>query len=670
MNRLAALRATVAELERTYRALGGNGYAERHATEGLSGHRGPGLGVGRGEAQVRAGGHGGHGGNPYHDAEGKFASGPGGSSAAKRRRRHRKREALRKKWKAAAKAARKDWRGYRSGVRSDRRRDFKAMMRRHGREKASFREQVGKERAAMKGRHAEERREIAEAHKETLRDEMKGHVEDDVKSGYRGPEIAEVKQGLRDRAKQAIRQDLAEARGRHRGERQALARAHRDRWEDLKDTHESERAEHRDEYREKREGTEQDIADEKAAFHRELREDIVKHFPKWRPKGETDASRAGLRPGGPGLQGDLAGRPGAGEEAVARDTSHRFGAGRHHKAGSAEAILGACLRRLGYTARWEKGRLTGRQALKLLAAVRDHARAWMHHECEQLIRQHGRRIDERDGDQISRQERHAISRESSLPEMASGDVDRFPAQEDGFRDGPQEGDFRSQNAEASATAGDRSGLSEVVCRMASIPSDPGHGDGDLLTRSLSSAVRRHVGRFFDRAKTFVREAIVAGAMALAGPGGLTADDLDEVDRQAQVQVAFLDQFRRDVEARGPAELSEPAAGPVEGAMSAAEMAARAEMYGSSAWQGAMHVNRRGVINDGKAVRERRFHRLPNPEGHACKTCLEQSGLGWVPVGTLLPIGDAECLTNCDCYFVYELADGSNFITRRGWQRAA
>jgi len=33
-------------------------------------------------------------------------------------------------------------------------------------------------------------------------------------------------------------------------------------------------------------------------------------------------------------------------------------------------------------------------------------------------------------------------------------------------------------------------------------------------------------------------------------------------------------------------------------------------------------------------------------------CVELADLGWVPISTLVPIGDAECLTNCMCHVDY------------------
>lgn len=41
----------------------------------------------------------------------------------------------------------------------------------------------------------------------------------------------------------------------------------------------------------------------------------------------------------------------------------------------------------------------------------------------------------------------------------------------------------------------------------------------------------------------------------------------------------------------------------------------------------------------------------------CDGCLERAAEGWQPIGSLLPIGDAECLTRCHCEMRYRRADG-------------
>lgn len=200
------------------------------------------------------------------------------------------------------------------------------------------------------------------------------------------------------------------------------------------------------------------------------------------------------------------------------------------------------------------------------------------------------------------------------------------------------------------------------------------GAGPGIPRSLSAAARHRVGRFFDRARVFVREAILAGALALAGPAGLDADDLREADLQAAVQRGFLDRFERDVELRGPAELSEPSGAAPANPMTAAEFAARAEMYGGAAHTAAQATNRAAILRHvqrfGRAVSERRLHQKPDPAAHACRVCLDQSNRGWSPIGSLLLPGEGcPCKSNCDCYLIFRLDNGAVFSTLDGLRRA-
>lgn len=180
----------------------------------------------------------------------------------------------------------------------------------------------------------------------------------------------------------------------------------------------------------------------------------------------------------------------------------------------------------------------------------------------------------------------------------------------------------------------------------------GDGIDQTLSRTLAQALSYHVRRFFDRAKLFVKEAIIAGAMVLGGPAPLTAHDLAEADRQAHVQAEYLDRFERDTHFRTPAEIAEgeTAVEP----MSAAQFVARAELYGANAtWGGNINWDRQRRIRSGRFNQERRVHLRPIGDHHACETCKAESAKGWVPIGSLAPIGDSECLgINCDCIYQY------------------
>ncbi len=582
MSTLAALRSTVAELEREYRALGGD--------DGSSGVDGGGEGgglvphVGRVSEEhlrgslVRTGG-----GNPNHDAEGKFASGPGAGHGKHHARRQRRKKRLKRKLQQLKVTHKADRRAL-----AARQRERHAKHReRFDRKRASLDKRQSHDLKRMDAEHAREiggmerRRERERAHESAQK--AKGKVTDAQVAKWEADHARDVESTKDSNVK--IRKELE---GMHEFDRATLRQERKDWATDIKAEHARQRK-----------GMLRRQRDERT-------EAIEEHGFKRREKG----AQRGLDL----HRGHSGGRDLAVDRGAVAEPPRRIGPGRTHKASSAEAILRHCLRRLGLSAAYRRGDLTGEQAIEVLSFVREYCRAWLRHEVEALIRHYGRAID---GMSLGTQ----LDGRSAVPDFVGNDAGLAPG-----------------------------GIGE--------------------SRALGTAIRHHVGRFFDRVKGFIRESILAGAMALSGPEGLTPDDLAEADRQHAVQVAYLDQFHRDVEARGPAELSEPSPlVPAADAMTAAEMAARAEMYGSASWGAAHEINRRGVIKDGKAVRERRFHW--REVDHPCGTCAAESAKGWVPVGTLLKIGDSECLgIGCDCYFSYMLEDGSYFITRRGWRKAA
>ena len=142
-------------------------------------------------------------------------------------------------------------------------------------------------------------------------------------------------------------------------------------------------------------------------------------------------------------------------------------------------------------------------------------------------------------------------------------------------------------------------------------------------------------------------------MALNGPQPLDDDDLDAVDRQVAVQAAFLDRFRSEVETRTPPELAVATAPPDPDAMTSAQFVARTEQYAGVSWGNAINTRRERVRRLRQFTQERRVHAKPMGEHDACVTCEGESAKGWVPIGTLLPIGDSECLgIKCDCYYEF------------------
>jgi hypothetical protein len=204
-----------------------------------------------------------------------------------------------------------------------------------------------------------------------------------------------------------------------------------------------------------------------------------------------------------------------------------------------------------------------------------------------------------------------------------------------------------------------------------------------IERGLTSAVASAVSRFFDRARSFIRELLHAGAMALKGPEPLTDAEVLLLDEPIRIQLDYLRKFEQAVVASPPEVLVPaqiPAGYPSEvlivqeppAAMSAAQFVARAEQYGNSVWQSSINAGRQTVQAAVQApapgqkplvfMGERRVHYLSLYDHPYCITCKEQSDLGWQPLGSLNEIGDSECGGGCDCYFEWRAPDGAVHVS--------
>jgi hypothetical protein len=278
-----------------------------------------------------------------------------------------------------------------------------------------------------------------------------------------------------------------------------------------------------------------------------------------------------------------------------------FPATKIHKASSAESILRHCLKTKGWTSRYRHDKLTGKQLLALLEEVRLYARAWLRHEASQFAGHY-----------------------FSPPEFSGG-----------VRKGLLGG------------SGDAAGsvfIGEV--QRARIPAST-----NTEATPVYTGLRAHLGRFFGRVKQFVRESIVAGVMALLGPGPLTGEELEAADRHGAVQEQYFDKFEGEM-----VSAPEP--------MSAEKFIARTESYGNATYADSQEVHREMVIGGKKFDRERRVHRGAD---QPCDGCMEELEKHWQPIGTLRRIGSCECLNNCHCHFVFKLGEhGKEYML---WPRA-
>lgn len=176
-----------------------------------------------------------------------------------------------------------------------------------------------------------------------------------------------------------------------------------------------------------------------------------------------------------------------------------------------------------------------------------------------------------------------------------------------------------------------------------------------------------VSGLFSRFSHFVGESLHAGVKSLAGPGQITPSMIKAVVNGQAKQAEYMNGFHKDFVFSVRVIMGTHFEGSEVSPMSPAQMVARAEMYGNAPWETAVNGGRGVVLDDPDQVfiAERRVHNLPLSEHNACQTCLDQSELGWQPLGTLAEIGDSECLGNCDCYYEWQDDGADTYVSPWG-----
>ncbi len=127
--------------------------------------------------------------------------------------------------------------------------------------------------------------------------------------------------------------------------------------------------------------------------------------------------------------------------------------------------------------------------------------------------------------------------------------------------------------------------------------------------------------------------VASGATARGGWDQMTQSDWGFVGSQVKSQYQYLANFANDI-ASGKQKLN-------------GTLLNRARLYAQSGRMVFEAMRRRMARNKGMTQE----CRILAPAEH-CEGCLEQSDLGWQPIGTLDPIGAEECRTNCMCRFDY------------------
>ena len=146
-----------------------------------------------------------------------------------------------------------------------------------------------------------------------------------------------------------------------------------------------------------------------------------------------------------------------------------------------------------------------------------------------------------------------------------------------------------------------------------------------------------VAEFENRLQALIKETqLYSSAVAAGGFANIGTAELDVLQQRLAEQFAYLSDWADDL-----------AAGTTQ---STRGMAARAGMYAQSA-RNTFDVTYRA----GQALRGFDEERnILNP-GESCDLCREQTALGWVPIGTLIPVGQRTCISNCNCVVNYRSA---------------
>ena len=126
----------------------------------------------------------------------------------------------------------------------------------------------------------------------------------------------------------------------------------------------------------------------------------------------------------------------------------------------------------------------------------------------------------------------------------------------------------------------------------------------------------------------------AAALACGGWENVTPSMWGYVGSLIKKQYAYLHQFALDIQADPAYWLN-------------GRLLVRMEMYKRAEWGTFEAVLQRLALMSGK-TEERRVLGVADH----CDDCLSAAGQGWQPIGTLPPIGNSQCKTNCHCTFDY------------------
>ena len=132
--------------------------------------------------------------------------------------------------------------------------------------------------------------------------------------------------------------------------------------------------------------------------------------------------------------------------------------------------------------------------------------------------------------------------------------------------------------------------------------------------------------------------LAGGALESGGWYNLTSSDFGKMGNKIKGEYRFLQNFAEEIESGKQ---------PLNG-----KLVNRAKLYGEQGRVTYYDFCTDAAKRDG-FVEERSF--LTPSE--SCEGCKGEASRGWVRLGTLIPIGDRDCLSNCNCFMQYRKIDG-------------
>jgi hypothetical protein len=162
------------------------------------------------------------------------------------------------------------------------------------------------------------------------------------------------------------------------------------------------------------------------------------------------------------------------------------------------------------------------------------------------------------------------------------------------------------------------------------------GDARSLVRAATDALVAgglRLGSWFRAMRDAILPRHFAASFAVLDHPDPPPADIDAIAAESDRQVGFLARFRGQL---ATAEQLLPGA------------PARAGLYAHAIWSISQSVARAKATRDGF-----KFERNQLGIADSCFDCLTQTALGWVPIGSLIPIGSRLCHVNCKCSLLFK-----------------